>query len=224
MRINKKIALEKVFLLVQSGAYVQNPELLHIRGTVRCGKNVKFDLNVIVEGDVSLGDDVTVGAHCILRDCSIGKGTVVHPFSLIESAVIGEDCFIGPYGRIRPGALVGDSVSIGNFVEIKNSNIADKCRINHLAFVGDSDLSERVTIGAGTITCNHDGIGVNRTIIEEGAYIGSGCNIVAPLKINANATVASGSTITDDVAANTLAVARSRQVKIENWNGPKLKK
>jgi bifunctional UDP-N-acetylglucosamine pyrophosphorylase/glucosamine-1-phosphate N-acetyltransferase len=138
--------------------------------------------------------------------------------------VIGENCLIGPYGRIRQGVSIEDRVQIGNFVEIKNSNIASKCRINHLSFVGDADLAEQVTIGAGTITCNHDGVGINRTIIEKGAYVGSGCNLVAPLKINTNATIASGSTITKEVSADTLTIARSRQVKIENWKGPKLRK
>ena len=223
-RLDKEGALEKVFELMLTGVKVNNPELLHIRGIISCGKNVKIDLNVIIEGKVRLEDNVSIGANSILRDCTIGKGTVINPFSLIEGSVIGENCFIGPYGRIRPGVSIEDCVQIGNFVEIKNSNIASKCRINHLSFVGDADLAEQVTIGAGTITCNHDGVGINRTIIEQGAYVGSGCNLVAPLKINTNATIASGSTITEEAAADTLTIARSRQVKIENWKGPKLRK
>ena len=223
-QLDKESALQKVFELMLTGVKVKNPELLHIRGMVSCGKNVKIDLNVIIEGDVRLGDNVSVGAHSILRDCTIGKGTMINPFSLVEGSVIGENCFVGPYGRIRPNVSVGDHVSIGNFVEIKNSNIASKCQINHHSFVGDSDLAEQVTIGAGVITCNHDGAGVNRTVISRGVYVGSGCNLVAPLKINANAMIAAGSTITDEVAADTLTIARSRQVKIENWKGPKLRK
>jgi len=224
IELDKEGALEKVFKLMLTGVEVSNPEFLHIRGKVSCGKNVKIELNVIIEGDVKLGDNVTIGSHSILRDCTIGKGTMIHPFSLVEGSIIGEKCFIGPYGRIRPDVSIGDNVSIGNFVEIKNSNIASKCRINHLAFVGDADLAKKVTIGAGVITCNHDGVGINRTIIEQGAYVGSGCNLVAPLKINANATIASGSTITEEAAADTLTIARSRQIKIENWKGPKLRK
>jgi len=224
IQLDKENALEKVFKLMLSGVQVSNPEFLHIRGKVSCGKNVKIDLNVIIEGDVKLGDNVTIGAHTILRDCSIGKGTIINSFSLVEGSIVGENCFIGPYGRIRPDVSIGDHVSIGNFVEIKNSNIASKCQINHHSFVGDSDLAEQVTIGAGVITCNHDGAGVNRTVISRGVYVGSGCNLVAPLKINANATIAAGSTITNEVAADTLTIARSRQVKIENWKGPKLKK
>jgi len=224
IQLDKEIAFQRVLELMAMGVDVHSPEQLHIRGTVSCGKNVKLDLNVIIEGDVRLGDDVVVGANSILRDCTIGRGTTINPFSLIENAMIGENCFVGPYGRIRPNVSIGDYVQIGNFVEIKNANIASKCRINHLAFVGDADLGELVTIGAGTITCNHDGVGINRTTIERGAYVGSGCNLVAPLKVNANATIASGSTITKGVAANTLTIARSRQVTVEGWQGPKSRK
>jgi len=223
-QLDKEITLLKVFELIAAGACIQNPEQLHILGSISCGKNVKFGLNVIIEGNVRVGNNVVVGANSILRDCTIGSETVINPFSLVEGAIIGKSCIIGPYGRIRPNVSVGDCVSIGNFVEIKNSNIASKCRINHLAFVGDADLAEQVTIGAGVITCNHDGVGINRTTIENGAYVGSGCNLVAPLKIKANATIASGSTITEEAAGNTLTIARSRQVTIENWKRPKLRK
>jgi len=224
IQLDKEIALQKVLELIAAGVRVENPEQLHIRGIISCGENVKFDSNVIIEGDVRLEDGVLVGANSILKDCTIGKGTTINPFSLVEGAVIGENCLIGPYGRIRQGVSIENRVQIGNFVEIKNSNIASKCRINHLSFVGDADLAEQVTIGAGTITCNHDGVGINRTQIDQGAYVGSGCNLVAPLKINTNATIASGSTITNEVSADTLTIARSRQVKIENWKGPKLRK
>ncbi len=224
IELDKEDALEKAFKLILTGVEVSNPESLHIRGKVSCGENVKIELNVIIEGDVKLGDNVTIGSHSILRNCIIGKGTIVKPFSLVEGSIIGENCFIGPYGRIRPDVSIGDNVSIGNFVEIKNSNIASKCQINHHSFVGDSDLAEQVIIGAGVITCNHDGVGIKRTEISRGVYVGSGCNLVAPLKINANATIAAGSTITDEVAPDTLTVARSRQVQVENWKGSKLRK
>jgi bifunctional UDP-N-acetylglucosamine pyrophosphorylase / glucosamine-1-phosphate N-acetyltransferase len=221
IQLDKEIAFQRVLELIEMGVDVQSPEQLHIRGTVSCGKNVRFDLNVIIEGDVRLGDDVVIGANSILRDCTIGRGSTIKPFSLIENAMIGENCFVGPYGRIRQNVSIEDYVQIGNFVEIKNANIASKCRINHLAFVGDADLGEQVTIGAGTITCNHDGVSINRTSIEHGAYVGSGCNLVAPLIVNANATIASGSTITKGVAADTLTIARSRQITIKDWKGPK---
>ena len=223
----KRDALDlKAYQLIEIDVEVVDPKRLDIRGNLTCGSNVKIDIdiNVIFEGNVILENSVIVGANCILKNCKIGKNTILHPFSLVDDAVIGESCFIGPYGRIRPGSCLGDSVQIGNFVEIKNAQIGSKCRINHHAFVGDADLAEQVTIGAGVITCNHDGVGINRTIIEQGAYVGSGCNLVAPLKINTNATIASGSTITEEAAADTLTIARSRQVKIENWKGPKLRK
>ena len=221
IQIQKEIDLQKVLELIATGVVVESPEQLHIRGTVSCGKNVKFDVNVIIEGDVKMEDDVMIGANCILRNCTIGKGTSINPFSLVDESVIGENCYVGPYARIRPNVLIGNYVQIGNFVEIKNSNIGSKSRINHHAFVGDADLADQVTIGAGTITCNHDGVRINRTTIGRGAYVGSGCNLVAPLMVNANATIASGSTITKEVAADTLTIARSRQVKVENWKGPK---
>lgn len=216
--------LEKAFNLIVNGVVVRDPERLDIRGNLVCGKGVEIDINVVIEGDVLLEDGVIIGANSILRNCKIGKDTQINPFSLVEEAVVGEQSFIGPYGHLRPGTRIGNSTQIGNFVEIKNSNIASKCRINHLSFVGDAELAENVTIGAGTITCNHDGIGVNRTTIEEGAYIGSGCELVAPLKVNCNATVASGSTITEEVVGDTLTVARARQVTVEDWQGPKSRK
>jgi bifunctional UDP-N-acetylglucosamine pyrophosphorylase / glucosamine-1-phosphate N-acetyltransferase len=217
----REVQLKKAYKLIAAGVVVRDPQRLDIRGTLVCGKGVEVDINVVFEGDVLLEDGVIIGANCILRNCKIGKDTQINPFSLIEGAVVGEQSFVGPYGRLRPGSIVGDNVQIGNFVEIKNANISSKCRINHHSFVGDSDLGENVTIGAGTITCNHDGISVHRTTIEDGAYIGSGCNLVAPLKVNANSTIASGSTITEDVAGDTLTIARSRQVEIKNWKGPK---
>ena len=216
--------LNTAYKLIAAGVVVRDPQRLDIRGTLVCGKGVEIDINVVFEGNVMLEDGVIIGANCILRNCKIGKDTQINPFSLVEEAIIGEKSFVGPYGRLRPGSKVGDNVQIGNFVEIKDANVASMCRINHHSFVGDADLAENVTIGAGTITCNHDGIGINRTTIEEGAYIGSGCNLVAPLKINANSTIASGSTITEEVAGDTLTIARSRQVNIKNWKGPKSRK
>jgi bifunctional UDP-N-acetylglucosamine pyrophosphorylase / glucosamine-1-phosphate N-acetyltransferase len=220
----KEYRLNIALKLMSKGVFVEDPEQLYIRGELFCGKNVKLDVNIIIEGKVVLGEDVTIGANSILRSCNIGRGTNIKPYSLVEEAEVGNNCSVGPYGRIRPNVTIGNYVQIGNFVEIKNSKINSHCRINHLSFVGDADLAENITIGAGTITCNHDGIGVNRTTIEEGAYIGSGCNLVAPLKINANSTIASGSTITEEVAGDTLTIARSRQVNIKNWKGVKSRK
>jgi len=213
--------LEKVYKLMDAGVLVHDPQRLDIRGTLACGKNVEIDINVIIEGEVFLEDGVHIGASCILRNGKIGKNSRINPFSLIEDSVVGEKSFVGPYGRLRPGSLIGDNVQVGNFVEIKNAEIASKCRINHLSFVGDADLAEGVTIGAGTITCNHNGIDINHSSIGKDAYVGSGCNLVAPLKINPKSTIASGSTITKDTPSNALTLARSRQVVVEHWKGPK---
>jgi bifunctional UDP-N-acetylglucosamine pyrophosphorylase/glucosamine-1-phosphate N-acetyltransferase len=220
-QLDRDLTLEKVFNLMLKGVSVSNPELLFIKGEVSCGNNVKLGTNIVIEGRVVLGNDVSVGSNTVLRSCTIGDGTVIKSFCLLDGSVVGDNCFVGPHAHIRPFVSVGNNVSIGNFVEIKNSNIGAGCRINHLSFIGDADLSDHVTIGAGTITCNHDGVGLNRTTIEQGAYIGSGSNLIAPLRINANATVASGSTITEEVSANTLAIARTRQIAVENWKGPK---
>ena len=220
----REIQFQKAYKLIASGVLVRDPHRLDIRGNINCGNNVEIDSNVVFEGEVLLDDGVIIGSNCILKNCTIGKNSQVHPFSLVEDSIVGEHSYVGPYGRLRPGTTIGDYVQIGNFVEIKNANISSKCRINHHSFVGDADLAERVTIGAGTITCNHDGVGINRTTIEEGAYIGSGCELVAPLRVNRNATVASGSTITEEVAGEALTIARARQVTVEGWQGPKSRK
>jgi len=222
---NKREALlVKAFSLVEQGVMIHDPYRIDIRGTLICGENVEIDINVIIEGVVKIGNGVKIGANCILRDCKISNDTEINPYSLIEKAVIGEHCFIGPYSRLRPNSFIGDESQIGNYVEIKNSNIASKCRINHHSFVGDADIEKGVTLGAGTITCNHDGSSINRMVIKEGAYIGSGTKLIAPLIINAKSYVAAGSTIIEDVPSGTLAIARSRQLIIKNWNGPKSKR
>jgi bifunctional UDP-N-acetylglucosamine pyrophosphorylase/glucosamine-1-phosphate N-acetyltransferase len=182
---------------------------------------VEIDIGVIIQGTVVLGERVRIGAHSIVRDSQIGDDTCIHPFSIVEHSSIGKGGFVGPYGRIRPGSAIGDGVQIGNYVEIKTSRIGDGSRINHHSFIGDAVLADHVTIGAGTITCNHDGTGTNQTVIESGAYIGSGCHLVAPLRIGEHATIGAGSTITRDVPAATLTLARTPQTTIENWRGPK---
>jgi len=203
--------------LIESGVLIIDPNRTDIRGQLTCGKNVEIDINVIFEGHVKIGDNVTIGANCIIIDTIIGNNSHIKPFSLVEGATIGNNTFVGPYGRIRYGSEIADDVQIGNFVEIKNSVVKNKVRINHLSFIGDSHIYEEVTIGAGTITCNHDGLNTNKTTIKKGAYIGSGCNLVAPIEIGENSTVGAGSTIVKNVPEDTLIIARSRQKIIENW-------
>ena len=207
----------KAYDLIIKGVKITDPKRIDIRGNLTCGENVKIDINVIFEGDVVLDNGVSVGPNCILKDCQIGRNTIIHAFSMIDEAHIGEACFIGPYGRIRPGSYLKNYVQIGNFVEIKNSTVMSKCRINHLSFIGDADLAEKVTIGAGTITCNHNGSETSHTNIEENAYVGSGSNLIAPINIGANSTIGAGSTINNDVPKDKLVIARSRQIEIENW-------
>jgi acetyltransferase-like isoleucine patch superfamily enzyme len=206
---------------LQRGARLRDPASVRIRGDLVFGAGVEIDADVIFEGRVVLGDGVRIGAHCILRDASVGEGTRIHPFSLVEGSTIGRGGFAGPFARIRPGCAIGDRVQIGNYVEIKASAIGSGSRINHHAFIGDAELADDVTIGAGTITCNHDGVGNTRTVIEQGAYVGSGCNLVAPLRVGAGATVGAGSTITEDVPPGRLTLARSRQATIDHWRGPR---
>jgi bifunctional UDP-N-acetylglucosamine pyrophosphorylase/glucosamine-1-phosphate N-acetyltransferase len=217
----KEVFLQKAYELISNGVLVHDVERLDIRGTLTCGKDVEIDLNVIIEGNVVLGDGVFIGANCILKNCDIGNGTQINPFSFIESSIIGKESFIGPYGRIRPGTIVSDKVQIGNFVEIKNAKIGSKCRINHLSFIGDAHLEDEVTIGAGTITCNHDGVDIQSTTIGKRAYIGSGCNLVAPLNINHESVIGAGSTITSETPSNLLTLARSKQFVVKNWKGSK---
>jgi len=213
----KKEMIERAKRLIESGVFIMDPERIDLRGKLKCGKNVVIDINVIFEGNVELGDNVRIGANCILVDSFIGNDSHIKPFSLVEGARIGKNTFIGPFGRIRHGTIIKDEVQIGNFVEIKNSTIKNKGRINHLSFIGDADIEEDVTIGAGTITCNHDGLNTNFTKISKGAYIGSGCNLVAPISIGNYATIGAGSTIVKNVPDSSLTIARSKQNTIENW-------
>lgn len=219
--LERRLLLERAIIAMRQGVRIRDPNKVYIRGALVCGSDVEIETNVIIEGHVVLGDAVRIEAHSIIRNSQIGEHTRIHPFSLVEHSTIGSKSFVGPYGRIRPGSVIGDGVQIGNYVEIKNSRVGDGCRINHHSFIGDAVLAEQVTVGAGTITCNHDGIGINQTIIECGAYIGSGCNLVAPLRIGEGATIGAGSTITRDVPAAKLTLARTRQITIKNWQRPK---
>jgi bifunctional UDP-N-acetylglucosamine pyrophosphorylase / glucosamine-1-phosphate N-acetyltransferase len=219
----RKALEEEAYKLIENGVKVHDPKRLDIRGTLTCGKKVEIDINVIIEGNVILDDGVFIGSSCILKNCKIGRDSHIYPFSLIEDSIVGDNSFVGPYGRIRPGSLIANNVQVGNFVEIKNSKIAEKCRINHLSFIGDALLAESVTIGAGTITCNHNGVAINQVSIGKHSFIGSGCNLVAPLKVNSKSTIGAGSTITKDTPSNALTIARSRQVVINQWKKPKIK-
>ena len=212
--------IQRATKLINQGVDVLDPMKLDIRGSLKCGKNVKIDINVIIEGDVILDDNVIIDSNCILKDSVIGSDSKIQANSIIESADIGESCLIGPYARIRPGSILKNHVQIGNFVEVKAALIDTGCKINHLSYIGDAILEKNVIIGAGTITCNFDGTKNNDTYIEKGAFIGSSVQLVAPVRVGKNACIGAGSTITEDVPANELTIARSRQIVHKGKRNP----
>jgi bifunctional UDP-N-acetylglucosamine pyrophosphorylase/glucosamine-1-phosphate N-acetyltransferase len=206
--------------LMDDGVTLVDPARLDVRGELVCGRDVEIDVNCVFEGRVELGDDVRIGAHCVVRDAVIGAGTRVAPFSHVEGTVTGAACVLGPYARTRPGTALGADVHLGNFVEVKNSRIADHSKANHLAYVGDADVGSRVNIGAGTITCNYDGANKYRTVIEDDVFIGSDTQLIAPVRVGRGATVGAGTTLTRDAPAGELTLARARQITISGWKRP----
>ena len=206
--------------LMAQGVGFADPARVDIRGTLTCGKDVFIDVNAVFEGDVELGDDVKIEANNLVRDSKLGAGTLVHSNCHIEGATTGADCEIGPFARMRPGAVLADRVKLGNFVEVKKSYIADGSKVNHLTYIGDTEIGTGVNVGAGTITCNYDGVNKFKTTIGDDAFIGSGVMLVAPVKVGAGATVGAGSTITREVPDNELAIERSRQKIVPGWSRP----
>ena len=206
--------------LTDAGVTVIDPARLDVRGSLECGRDVEIDINCIFEGTVVLGDGVRIGANCIVRNATLGAGTRVAAFSQIEDTTMGEACIIGPYARTRPGTVLGNDVHLGNFVEVKNSIIADHSKANHLAYVGDADIGKRVNVGAGTITCNYDGANKFRTIIEDDVFIGSDTQLVAPVRVGRGATLGAGTTLSKDAPAEQLTVSRAKQVSVEGWKRP----
>ena len=207
--------------LMEAGVRLADPARLDVRGSLRCGQDVEIDVNCLFEGDVTLGDGVRIGANCIVRDARIAAGAVVHAFSHIEGAVVGAGAVVGPYARLRPGADLGAGVHIGNFVEIKNSRLGAGSKANHLAYLGDATVGERVNFGAGSITANYDGAHKHRTLIGNDVQVGSNCVLVAPVALGDGATIGGGSTISKDAPAGTLTVARARQASLPGWQRPK---
>jgi bifunctional UDP-N-acetylglucosamine pyrophosphorylase/glucosamine-1-phosphate N-acetyltransferase len=207
-------------VLLEQGVTLLDPARIDIRGTLRCGRDVTIDVGCVFEGTVELADGVTIGAHCVIRNASIGESAQIKPFCHIEDAKVGAFGQIGPYARLRPGTVLAEDVHIGNFVEVKNSNIAAHSKANHLTYVGDSDVGTRVNIGAGTITCNYDGVNKSRTVIEDDVFIGSATQLVAPVRVGAGATLGAGSTLTKDAPAGKLTLSRSKQITIDGWARP----
>lgn len=206
--------------LMLAGVTLRDPERFDLRGTIQVGRDIEIDINVVLEGHVVLGDKVSIGPNCVLKNCSIGSGSVIAANTLVEEAEIGSACSIGPFARIRPGTVMEDAAKAGNFVEIKKSRIGKNSKISHLSYVGDSTLGTDVNIGAGTITCNYDGVNKYKTMIGNQVFIGSNSALVAPVNIGDGATIAAGSVITADVGNEQLALARSKQINKSGWKRP----
>lgn len=228
--INNKMqlaALERTWQRVEAerllahGVTLSDPARIDVRGRLTCGRDVEIDVGCVFEGDVVLGDGVRIGAYCVLRNAIVAAGTEIAPYSHIESSEVGAQCHIGPYARLRPGTRLADSAHIGNFVEIKNSEIGVGSKANHLSYIGDSTVGSRVNIGAGTITCNYDGANKHRTVIGDDAFIGSDTQLVAPVTVGKGATIGAGSTITKDTPDDELTLSRSKQLTISGWSRPK---
>ena len=209
--------------LMRSGVTLVDPARLDVRGEVSCGRDVVIDVNVVLEGKVRLGDRVKIGPNNFLRDCEIGDDTEVVANCYLDGLVAGARCSIGPFTRVRRGARLADEVHIGNFVELKNSEIGAGSKANHLSYVGDTTVGSKVNVGAGTVTCNYDGANKHRTTIGDRAFIGSGTMLVAPVSVGEDATIGAGSTITKPAPAGKLTVERSRQLTVENWKRPEKK-
>jgi bifunctional UDP-N-acetylglucosamine pyrophosphorylase/glucosamine-1-phosphate N-acetyltransferase len=211
--------------LMEQGVRLADPARFDLRGQLQCGSDVDIDVNCVFEGGVSLGDGVQIGANCVIRNAAIGPGVVIHPFTHIDGDAqgvsIGAGSLIGPFARLRPGAELAEEVHIGNFVEVKNSTLARGAKANHLAYLGDATVGERVNYGAGSITANYDGANKHRTVIGDDVHVGSNCVLIAPITLGAGATIGGGSTLSKDAPAGQLTVARGKQVSLNGWVRPK---
>ena len=206
--------------LLERGVTLADPARIDVRGELICGRDVSIDVGCVFEGKVELADGVTVGAHSVIVNSRIAAGASIKPFCHIEGAMVGTASIIGPYARLRPGAELAEDVHIGNFVEVKNSQIAAHSKANHLAYIGDATIGSRVNIGAGTITCNYDGVNKSRTVIEDDCFIGSDTQLIAPVTVGRGATIGAGTTLAKDAPAGKLTLSRERQITIDGWTRP----
>jgi bifunctional UDP-N-acetylglucosamine pyrophosphorylase/glucosamine-1-phosphate N-acetyltransferase len=210
--------------LMQDGVTLADPARIDVRGSLACGRDVAIDVNCVFEGETVLGEGVSVGANCVLKNVKVAAGTRIEPFCHLQEADIGARCRIGPYARLRPGTTLAEEVHIGNFVEVKASQIAARSKANHLAYIGDTTVGRDVNIGAGTITCNYDGANKHRTVIEDDVHIGSDTQLVAPVRVGKGATLGAGTTLTKDAPGGALTISRAKQITITGWKRPVKKK
>jgi len=206
--------------LMLAGATLADPTRIDVRGEISVGSDVFIDANVLLEGKITLGDNVRIGPNVVLRNMSIGAGSVIHPNCVLEQSEVGPNNSVGPFARMRPNSKTGNDVHIGNFVELKKTDISDGSKANHLSYLGDAVIGKGVNVGAGTITCNYDGANKWQTTIEDGAFIGSGNMLVAPIRIGKDATTGAGSTLTKDAPDGQLTLARGKQLTLEGWKRP----
>ena len=218
--LERRYRMKKSTELMQAGVQLADPQRIDIRGRVETGSDVFIDVNVVLEGDISLGDDVHIGPGCVLKNCQLAAGTRVHAYSVLEGMRSLGACDIGPFARVRPGTELMEGCKVGNFVEIKNTTLGKNSKASHLSYLGDSSIGERVNIGAGTITCNYDGVNKHRTVIEDDVFIGSDTQLVAPVTVGAGADIGAGSTVTKDAPAGQLTISRAKQVTIRSWKRP----
>lgn len=222
--------LERYYQLLQAhqlmrrGITIMDPSRFDLRGEIEMDEDITIDVNVLLEGKLKIGRQVSIGANCCIRDSIIGNNVRILPNCVIENAIIGNNCRIGPFARMRPDSNLNDDVHVGNFVEIKKSHVGRGSKINHLSYIGDTEIGENVNIGAGTITCNYDGANKHRTVIEDNVFVGSDTQLVAPVTIKTGATIAAGTTITRDVDSDTLAISRVEQTIVRKWKRPKKQK
>ena len=206
--------------LMVNGVTIIDPARLDIRGSIKAGRDVFLDINVVLEGDVELADNVTIEPGCVIRNSKIGEGAIIKAHSILEDAIVSADCEVGPFARLRPGTVLAEKARVGNFVEIKKATIGEGSKVNHLSYIGDAEIGQNVNVGAGTITCNYDGVNKHKTVIGDNAFIGTNSALVAPVTVGAGATTGAGSTISKDIPDEQLGVARARQRNIEGWQRP----
>lgn len=219
-QVEREYQRRKAEELMRQGVHIADAARLDIRGSLSCGEEVSIDINVVFEGEVTLGNNVSIGANCVLCDVSVADGAVIHPMSHLQETVVGKACSVGPYARLRPGTVMADGARIGNFVETKNANIGEASKVNHLSYIGDCEMGAQVNIGAGTITCNYDGVNKHKTEIGSGVFVGSNSTLVAPLQIEEQGFIAAGSTVTKAVDKGDLAIGRAPQRNIQGWKRP----